>query len=289
MAAGGFPAIPHLNPVYNLNPGWLLAASVFGMPKRGRSWGTEGVQSKRRKYTRYGRAGTSRRYRRRSKTTGVYANPRIGGFLGTELKFYDQSLEAGALTAPTNATGGEHDPSSTVMIMSVGQGDGETNRDGRSIVMMSIGLKGMVRIPRAIDQTVLKDTCIVFIALVLDTQTNATQINSEDVYLNKSADANLATMPFRNLENSRRFTVLKTRTLSIGHPQVSWDGTNIEQAGMTRRWDMFVNLNKMKVNFKGTTQTIANITDNSLHVIAWCSNVDLAPVLYYNSRLRFVG
>ena len=43
-------------------------------------------------------------------------NLRTAGFLGIEKKFYDTSLVDAALTAPTDCTGGEHDPSATSMI-----------------------------------------------------------------------------------------------------------------------------------------------------------------------------
>ena len=43
-------------------------------------------------------------------------NVRTAGFLGIERKFYDTALTATALTASTDASGGEVDPSATSMI-----------------------------------------------------------------------------------------------------------------------------------------------------------------------------
>jgi len=50
-------------------------------------------------------------------------------------------------------------------------------------------------------------------------------------------------------------------------------------------------LNGMKVKFNaGTTASVANVIDNSIHVIAYASNITgVAPTISYQSRLRFVG
>ena len=69
-------------------------------------------------YTGLRRKGLRRRGRR-------LANYRTAGFLGIEKKFYDTSVSAVALGAPTDATGGEFDPSTTSMITTPAQGDGE--------------------------------------------------------------------------------------------------------------------------------------------------------------------
>ncbi len=50
-------------------------------------------------------------------------NIRTAGFTGIELKFYDTFLIAGSLTSPTDATGGEHNPSATISLNTVTQDD----------------------------------------------------------------------------------------------------------------------------------------------------------------------
>lgn len=216
-------------------------------------------------------------------------NVRTAGFLGIELKFYDTSLAGLAIPAPADATGGELDPSTTILFNSVVQGDGESQRDGRQISMRSIGIKGLINVNVQANQTVADVAPIVFLALVLDTQTNGATIASENVYVNKSGNAMLAAHPFRNLQFSKRFQVLKTLTLSLEQPEMTYDGTNIEQGGYDTPFQMFVNLDGITVNYSGTTETVANITDNSLHLIGYASGVTTVPLIYYNARLRFVG
>lgn len=262
----------------------LLATEAFSMKRRR----TNGMNRPRKRVFRR-RAGTMRRGRKRSRTTGVFANPRIGGFLGTEIKFYDTSLTSQAISSTSGSSGGELNPSATIVFNSVTQGDGESQRDGRQIVMKNLSIKGTVSVVKSVDETALQQPCLIFLALVLDTQTNGAAFNSEDVYKNKAGSVFTCTSMFRNLENSRRFTVLKTKILSFQHQPAVHDGTNIEFGGMIKRFEMFVNLGAMRVNYNGTTETVANITDNSLQLMGFCTSADMAPLLHYNARLRFVG
>lgn len=232
------------------------------------------------------RANMARRYargRRRAR------NRRTGGYLGIELKFYDQLLIGKAITAPTDASGGETDPSATVLLNTVVQGDGESNRDGRQIVMKKIMIKGNVSTAAQINQTAVDVAPYVFIALVLDTQTNGATLNSEDVFVNPGANAITAAAPLRNLQYTKRFKVLATRTLVLPIAQASYDGTNIEVGGSVIPFEIYKDLNNIKVTYSATTETVANIVDNSLHVIAYASSADISPLLNYSSRLRFCG
>lgn len=211
--------------------------------------------------------------------------------LGIETKFLDTSLGSTALTAPTDATGGEFDPSATSMIMTPAQGDGPSNREGKRITVKSIYVRGMIDVAPQINQAAVDPATSIFIALVQDKQTNTAQLNSEDVYTNPAASGTLAVRPLRNLLFGERFKVLATEQFTLHCPPVSWDGTNIEQGGVQRPFEFYKDLN-MVVNFNQvtpTTQTIASVIDNSLHIIAYCSNTSLAPTILYNARCRFLG
>ncbi len=227
----------------------------------------------------------ARRRRRRRRPR----NARTGGFLGTELKFYDQKLTATALVAPTDASGGEVDPSATVLLNTVIQGDGESNRDGRAMIMKSIFVTGVITAAVNIDETINKQQCNVVVYLVLDMQTNGATISSEQVFINPGANSVLATSPLRNLQFTQRFRILDKVHLVLPPQPVVYDGTNIEAGGIMIPFKLSANLNNMKVLFSNTTETVANITDNSLHVIAFANDLDVVPKIAYNSRLRFVG
>ncbi len=93
----------------------------------------------------------------------------------------------------------------------------------------------------------------------------------------------------RNLQFVSRFKVLATKKFSMQNPNLAYDGTNLEQQGLTHAFKMYVPLNDLVTTYTGTTESVVNITDNSLHLIAFTSSVALAPKLNYNARLRFMG
>lgn len=210
--------------------------------------------------------------------------------LGVEVKFYDKFLIGGVLATNTDASGGEQDPSATVLLNTVVQGDGESNRDGRKIIMRSIHVTGTVSCISQANQSAADNGAFIFIALVLDKQTNGATIVSEEVFVNPGADALMSCSVLRNLKFSSRFTVLRTVKLNMDNVNLAFSGTtdNMEQSGLVRNWEMYRMLN-IPVVYSDTAETVANIVDNSLHIIAWTTSATMAPLISYNSRLRFVG
>ncbi len=236
-----------------------------------------------------GRRARSSRYAFRRAVATINRSAR--GFTGIEVKFYDQGLVAASLTTNTAAAGGEHDPSATLMLNTVTQGDGESQRDGRRITMKSIFVTGLIDVARASGDSVASAATAIFIALVMDTQTNGATLASENVFLNPAGNAILGAQPLRNLQFTKRFRILATRKFILGNQSMTNDTGatgGVIASGMQRRFQMFSKLNTV-VNYTGTTETVANIADNSLHIIAWCSSLDLVPKISYTSRLRFVG
>lgn len=230
----------------------------------------------------YGRAPSiTKAYRKR--------NQRTAGYLGIEKKFFDTSKVA-AVTA-TTTTGAMHDPATVNCLNAMSEGSGESNREGRKISMHSLHLKGNVEITPQVNQTALDGACEVLIAVVCDKQTNAAQLTSQLVYTNPSGSSVLNADLFRNLEYIDRFKVLKVFRCSFESPQAAYDGTNIETGGSSRPFSMNIDLKGMKTLFKGdsTPSTVADIVDNSLHVLAFKSSNQYTVNCYYNARLRFVG
>lgn len=217
------------------------------------------------------------------------SNARIGGFLGIEKKFYDTSRAAVAIVASTDASGAEYDPAAVNCLNAPAQGDGESNRDGRQIRMKSLLVRGAVYCPSQADQTAADVSPTVRVMAVLDTQTNGAQLNSEDVFTNPAGSGTTATSPFRNLQYSKRFRVLASKKVQFPPFSPTWDGTNLEQCGQAKDFQMSVNLKDLVVNFVGTTAGVASVADNSIHIIAYTNSTAAAPTLSYNSRLRFVG
>jgi len=241
-----------------------------------------------------GRASYALRVRGRgvvARRARAMLNRRTAGFLGIERKFYDTMLAATTIAAATDATGGEYDPSATSMISTPVQGDGEQNRDGKRILIDAVEIKGLVSWPAIANDTAMPAGREVFIALVLDTQTNGAQMNSEDCFKNLSANALGNTSPLRNLLFSSRFRVLKEWSVLL-EPKTAVNNasaTTVSVAGTRGEFDCFIPLD-LNVNFNsGTSASIANVIDNSLHIVAFCSSTTLAPTIGYNARIRFMG
>ncbi len=224
--------------------------------------------------------------RRTSRAQGM--RPRTGGFTGIERKFYDSMLQGASLTAPTDASGGEHNPSATIGLNTMTQGDGEEQRDGRKATIQGVFVKGVITCANQINATAGDAATKVYIALVMDTQTNGALLNSEDVFKNKGAAIATAASPMRNMQFTQRFRILDTFECVMQNPNMAYDGTNVETQGLNEPFQLSSNL-EFSTQYSGTTEDIANITDNSVSIIAYCSNLDLVPKISYNARVRFVG
>lgn len=221
------------------------------------------------------------------------ANYRSAGFIGIEKKFSDKFRLSAAIVAPANAAGGELDPilpSVFNTLSGVAQGDGEQERDGRVIHMKEIYITGEVECLSQNGITTSDPATMVFLALVLDTQTNGTQLKSEDVFVNPSADKKGAASPLRNLQFSSRFRVLDTTLISLQNPSLANNGSNLSQSGLVRHFKLSKSFGEgIQVQFTATGDTVASIQDNSLHILGYCRDISLVPKITYNSRLRFVG
>jgi len=220
----------------------------------------------------------------------------VARFLGVENKFYDTALSLTNIPAPSDCSGGEMDPSTTSMISTPPQGDTRSSRDGNRIVIKSVLVRGIVEIANIENSLVPKAPCLVYAALVLDTQSNGVQMNSEDCFTNPSASPLLAPEALRNMSFSTRFTILREEWFDLTPSAVSVAVTTVPDpdilvynwAGIQRHFEWLLPL-ELPVNFLSTGATIAHVVDNSLHVIAFCSNTGYLPALAYNARIRFMG
>jgi len=212
------------------------------------------------------------------------------GFLGIERKFYDTSLGPTALTAPTDATTGMKDPSATSMISTPTQGDGEQQRDGKQICCLYVEINGMVQMPTIEGGVAPGEPTKAFVACVLDTQSNGAQCNSQDIFKNLQAAAGMATIPLRNLLFGKRFRILKQTVLDIS-PVTATSAANVfDWTGVVKQFKWYIPLNNLKINFNaGTTASIANVIDNSIHMVAYTNSLLGVPEIKYNARLRFIG
>lgn len=207
----------------------------------------------------------------------------IASLVGLEKKYIDYEITNTAMTG----NWATYEDATADCISAVAQGDGESNRDGKNYVITSVHVKGEVYIPAAEASAAPEDDAKVRVCLVLDKQTNGAQLVATTVMDGSLANDWLA---FRNMQYTKRFTVLGDKTL-VMRPNILNEGAvNSFANGGSRSHTFSFNVNfpkGLKVETTSTSAVIANIMNNSLHIIAVTS--DTTATLNYHSRVRFVG
>lgn len=268
-----------------------FAKRVSGNRRTRINAGRRRVGARARASVRLGRAMATTRSRGAvARAARSMLNNRTAGFLGIEKKFFDTSLAPTSVVAPIDCSGGEMDPSTTLMISTPAQGDTEQSRDGKRIIIKSVNVKGVIRNGAVELFASPHNAQNVFVALVLDTQTNGAEFNSEDVFKNLSGDATIGVMPTRNLLFANRFKVLKSEVFDLTPNTLSHVAADaFAFNGIAKEFDWYFPMD-LPVNFNaGTTSSIANVIDNSLHMVAFASSTQGAIGMGYNARIRFMG
>ncbi len=205
-------------------------------------------------------------------------NTRTGGYTGKELRFVDYDVNQAMLTDLGN--GARADPSTALCLNAIAQGSGNSQRGGLRATIRSVQVRGYVKFSTATLQGIVK------LYLVLDTQTNGAQLVPQELFADSPSSANFqAVNLFENLENSHRFKILQSKTVKFVTQNHYWNGTDTLAPSpcvpftLTKSWK-----SGLQTRFSGTGATIADISDNSLHVVA--ISLDTSE-LNYVSRVRF--
>jgi len=213
---------------------------------------------------------------------------RTEGYVGLEHKFSD--VRKAVTTMSGTWAGGELDPtgSSVFTISGVPQNDSESGRDGRQYYITSVEVRG--RFNHAAQESVGAPLSDHFarIILVLDKQTNGAQLNAEDVML--TVNNNSEDLSFPNLQFAKRFHILSdvTKHLPIATAGVNEGAINLFATGnLLVPFRMSYKFKKpLLVDTTGTSNVVANIVNNSLHIIGSSSST---VSVEYESRIRFIN
>lgn len=229
-------------------------------------------------------------------------NSTTSGLLGIEKKFHDV-MWGGALqyNDPTSATypatAFAEDNGTIRNLFNINRGSGPSERIGDKCTIVSLYCKGHVVFPgwNNVDIGGLFAGNIrnqhVFIALVQDKQTNGARFTVNDVYTKLVAQNTAG--PLRNMANTSRFRVLKTwdyyRNLDA-LLQPAGGASDAPDIVKKFEWSMKVNIPLQYTNAT-TTGHIADLMDNSLHLIAFYDDNAwiAAPSLHYCLRARYTG
>jgi len=215
-----------------------------------------------------------------------------GGQITAENHYFESTRASQALTSTLTAwTGTEHDPDAPPNVnclFAPTLGDENSQRTGRKTFLKSMRIRGRITIPAQTLQTGIPDApLIVRVIVYQDMQTNAAQAQGEDVIAGDSAT--IAIEMFQNRANFGRFRVWKDKTFTLQNPAMTGTSASYEMNSIVREFKMTLKP-KVTTNYNATNGgTIADIVDNSFHLIANCSSIAMAPVIQYRCRSVFTG
>jgi len=220
---------------------------------------------------------------------GYSSVPRTRGAAVTgEMKYFDTQLSLSAVSEDNTWANTEVDPATFLTLFVPVVGAGVNQRIGKSAKVLKLKMRFLLSCVAQANQTGADPGTTVRVIVYQDKQTNASQAQGENVMTGGSSDAT-GILSFQNVDNFGRFIVLMDKTLTLQNPNMSYDGTNVEQAGLEKTFKFTRKFNRpVEVRFNATNGgTIADIVDNSFHVIALCDNDDLAPQISYYSRVCY--
>lgn len=230
----------------------------------------------------------SRKKKRRTNRKGFSSVARTRGAAVTgEMKYFDTTY-SGAIVENHDWTGSEADPATFLTLFDPIVGAGVNQRIGKSCKVLKIKMNMSVVCPLQTNVTGTDNAADIRIIVYQDKQTNSAQAQGEQVMTAGTGDAN-GYLAFQNIDNFGRFRVLMDKMFTLQNPNLSWDGTNMEQQGLGKTWKFSKSFKKpVVVRFNNTNGgTVADIVDNSFHVIAITDNDDLVPTLTYNCRVNY--
>lgn len=161
-------------------------------------------------------------------------------------------------------------------------------RIGRKVKVFKIKVHGTILIDGQADITDPQNAAKIRWLLVMDQQTNAAAMTSAQL-LNDAADAETTINSFQNPNNFGRFRVLKEKIFSMQIQATATNAGDIE--GIKRPFKCTYRFNPkdpLIVNFNATNGgTVADIIDNSFHIVCGTDYNTNAPKLAYYTRVCY--
>jgi len=223
-----------------------------------------------------------------------------GAAVTGEMKYFDCDNTGTALTLLTTTwpAGTMIDPLTTINLGSAAVanplclcvptvGAALNQRVGRKISIHKIKVHGTLSVAPQAAQAVADATTKARIVLVIDQQTNAAQMAGANLFQDASAAASTVNT-FQNPNFFGRFRVLKDKMFSLSNLNLAGSPTTADviQAGIKVNFKFSVNFKKpLIVHFNATNGgTVADIVDNSIHIVAGADQITYAPALSYYTR-----
>jgi len=212
-----------------------------------------------------------------------------GGQVNSEMKYQDTVFGPSTITALTTTWANtEVDPATTVSLGSAAvptplnlcspvTGAALDNRIGRQIEVRKIKIHGHFNIAPQAAQAGADSGTKVRLVLVQDMQTNAGQMQGEDLFGPTTANGSMQINAFQDPKNFGRFRVLKDKMFQVSDLNIAVTSANqVIQASKVINFKMNVNFKTpVRVRFNATNGgTVADVVDNSFHIL--CATVNAA-------------
>ncbi len=181
--------------------------------------------------------------------------------------------------------GSEINPTTFLNLTSMAQGDNTNERIGRSVVIESIRIKGVIQ-SAATGGAALGDPTQVRIIVFQDKQANNAEANAEDVMDQSGTDDVLG---FVNMFEVTRFKILADRLFNLTPNAGAGNGTANDTPVSSRIFRINLLKLNMQVNFTLPTANIDAVSDNSIQICAISSTFGQTAAIRYQARAYFYG
>lgn len=216
----------------------------------------------------------------------------MGARAATERKYFDSYLTGTALVSANTWAGTELDPAGNCLFYP-SEGSDIDNRIGRKVTVKSIKINGHLFADAQSAQAAADPGAKIRLILYVDTQTNATQAQGEQLMADPGAATSQLTInTFQSTANFGRFKVLKDKVFTMQNPNMAPltdAGNTLVQCGMIRPFKIHYKFRKpIVVRFNATNGgSVADIIDNSFHLIGVTTGTGFTPVIHYQCRVVY--
>lgn len=258
--------------------------------------------SKRRREDRpTARKGATKKQKTRAGYSSV-ARSRGASVTG-EMKYFDTELQLTNLSAVTTTwvAGTLQDPGTSINL-----GDAAVatpgclcapkvssalnGRQARDIQMCSVKVNGYLAVPAQAAQNSADQAANIRLCLVMDTQTNSSALTPANVF-HDGGGASTTIGAFQNPDFFGRYRVLRDKRFGLSNLNMTGSPTagDVVQGSIKRPFKLKYKFKKpLKVRFNNTNGgTVADIIDNSLHIVCGTESVALSPQIAYYARVGY--
>lgn len=216
------------------------------------------------------------RYPTVPRTRGVYAKG--------EMKYFDSSRAGVTIPASAAWASTVLDPTTLNTLVCPSQGSAINQRIGREIKLVKLKIRGVIQVPAQATASTADNATFIRFILVQDTQTNATQMTGAQLIGSGTTTVD----SFQNLDNTGRFRVLKDKIMPFNNANLAGSPTtgDVIQSGILRHFKFtYKPKYPISIRFNAVNGgTIADIVDNSFHIVCNSLSSALGSTLSYQVR-----